>query len=186
MNQTLPDRIFICGFMGAGKSTVGRKLAHIFEQPFYDLDEYIEEQTGSSIPEIFDNEGENEFRKQERTALLSIIRSKEGIIALGGGTLQNQHIVDHIKVNGLLVFIRVSIDTVLQRVLKSDNRPMLWNEDGSMKSKEKLRTDLAELYKQRLPFYEQAEVTINSDAYDSADALVNQLAKKIKYHVALY
>jgi len=184
MNQTLPDRIFICGFMGAGKSTIGEALAEKMDLPFYDLDAFIEEQAGRSIPDIFKLEGEKKFRQHERSALLEIIRKRKGIIALGGGTLQNQHLVDHIKVNGTLVFIKASMETILQRVMRHENRPMLWNDKGEMKSKKKLRKDLKVLYNQRLPLYEQAEITINCEDFSSVEALTDQLFKKIRYHVA--
>ncbi|MDX1585898.1 MAG: shikimate kinase [Balneolaceae bacterium] len=125
MISKLPDRIFICGFMGAGKSTVGRKLAERLERTFLDLDDYIEHKADKSIPEIFEEGGEKAFRKIERRCILEIIRTFEGIVALGGGSLHNQHMLDHIKLNGLLVFIETPISVILSRIEEDANRPFL-------------------------------------------------------------
>lgn len=172
--------------MGAGKSTLGQALAAQMDLPFNDLDDYIEQQAGRPVPEIFDQEGEQEFRKAERRALLAVIRSRKGIIALGGGTLQNQHLVDHVKVNGLLVFLDVPIDTILDRIAGSTHRPLLLDEDGALKSRERLREELQALYEQRRPLYEQAEVTLQAEQYNSLEERVGALLKKIRYHVALH
>lgn len=186
MNRTIPERIFICGFMGAGKSTTGRALARKLEMSFWDIDDFIEEQAGQSIPEIFETEGEQGFRSREQSAVLDIIRQKKGVIALGGGTLQSQHLLDHIKVNGLLVYINTPMDEIIARIAGDENRPLLLDEQGKMRSESELEKDLQELYDQRRPFYEQAEITIKSDEFDDQQQLVDMLVKKIKYHVALH
>lgn len=186
MNRTLPERIFISGFMGAGKSTIGKALAQKLEQDFWDLDDFIEQEAGKPISAIFEQEGEQAFRQKEQAAVLDIIRQKKGVIALGGGTLQNQHLLDHIKVNGLLVFIDTPMDKIISRIEGDKNRPLLLDETGSMKPKTKLKEDLQKLYEKRLPFYEQAEVTVQSTAYETREKLVNGLVKKIRYHVALH
>jgi shikimate kinase len=186
MNKALPERIFIGGFMGAGKSTIGKALAQKLDRPFHDLDDYIEKQAGKCISLIFEEEGEQVFREKEKAALLDAIRNKNGIFALGGGTLQNQHIVDHIKVNGLLIFIDVPLDALLSRILDDKHRPLLLDKDGNIKPKSLLKNELQSLYEQRLPFYEQAEMTLDKTGNASANELAIRLVKKIKYHVALH
>lgn len=186
MNRTLPERIFISGFMGAGKTTIGKALAQKLEQDFWDLDDFIEQEAGLSIPAIFEKEGERAFRQKEQAAVLNIIRQKKGVIALGGGTLQNQHLLDHIKVNGLLVFIEVPMGEIIARIEGDKNRPLLLDEDGNTKPTAVLKKDLQALYEQRLPFYRQAEITVKTTDYETRDQLVNGLVKKIKYHVALH
>jgi shikimate kinase len=186
MNRTLPERTFICGFMGAGKSTIGSALAKQLEQPFHDLDSYIEARADQTIAAIFEAEGEDGFRREERSALLDLIRSTKGVIALGGGTLQNQHLTDHLKVNGLLVFIDTPLDMIMSRIAEDKNRPMLLDEKGNMKTEKVLKEELRHLRDQRLPLYEQAEVTISGAEFSALDNLVNHLLKKIKYHVALH
>ncbi len=186
MNRTLPERTFICGFMGAGKSTIGSALAKGLEQPFHDLDAFIEARAGQTIPAIFEAGGEDGFRRRERAALLDLIRQKKGVIALGGGTLQNQHLTDHVKVNGLLVFIDTPMDVIVNRISGDKNRPMLLDENGEPKPQKVLKEELQHLYNQRFPFYEQAEVAISGADFSAVDNLVEHLLKKIKYHVALH
>lgn len=186
MMKNLPERIFLCGFMGAGKSTVGKKLADRLEMTFLDLDEYIEHKAGKSIPEIFDNEGEKKFRKTERECILEIIRTYQGVIALGGGSLHNQHMVDHIKLNGLLIFIETPFSVILNRISQNKNRPLLLNEEGSVKEKDLLEKELSALYEERLPLYRQAELTVADDGERNIETLVDNLTNKIKYHVSHY
>lgn len=186
MNRTLPERIFICGFMGAGKTTLGKLLAHELEVSFVDLDGVIEKEAGRSIAAIFENEGEAAFRHKEKRALLQIIRTQKGVIALGGGTLHNQHLLDHVKINGLLVFVNTPMVQIMERIMRTKNRPLLMNESGKMKSKLELQSEMQSLYKERLPLYEQAEVTIKTEDFDSVNAMVAQMVKKIRYHVALH
>lgn len=172
--------------MGAGKSTLGRELADKLERTFLDLDDYIEHKAGKSIPEIFEKGGEKAFRKIERQCILEIIRTYEGIVALGGGSLQNQHMLDHIKLNGLLVFIETPISVILDRIDRDTNRPLLLNEEGKVKQKEILEKELSALYNKRLPLYRQSELTVTDDGEEDIETLVDQLMNKIKYHVSHY
>lgn len=186
MIKNLPDRIFLCGFMGAGKSTVGSMLSDRLDMRFLDLDDYIEEKAGKDIPNIFKEDGESTFRKIERKCILDVIRKYEGVVALGGGSLQNQHIVDHIKLNGLLIFIDTPFSLILERITEESNRPLLLNEQGTVKEKEILENELSTLYEQRLPFYQQAELSIADSDRKTAESMVNSLIKKLKNHVSHY
>lgn len=184
MINNLPERIFLCGFMGAGKSTLGRQLAQRLKMDFLDLDEIIEQESGQSIPEIFEQEGEETFRKQERSAILSITQSKKGVIALGGGSLQNQHVVDHLKLNGLLIFIDTPFSVIFERIAEDSGRPLLTDEQGELKSEELLRRQLQVLYEKRLPFYRQAVITV--DASRNLNEVMDQLIRKIENHVTYH
>lgn len=186
MISNLPDRIFLCGFMGAGKSTVGRQLAEKLELEFLDLDDKIEENAGQSIAEIFDESGESGFRTIERRAVLEVVREFEGVVALGGGSVQNQHMLDHLKLNGLLVFIETPIPVILDRISKDQNRPLLLDKYGNPKDKETLERELTALYKERLPLYEQAVITVQNDGSRSPEEMVKSLLKKIRNHVEHY
>lgn len=186
MISNLPDRIFLCGFMGAGKSTIGRKLSEKLDLDFLDLDEKIEDMAGQSIPEIFEESGENVFRTIERRALLEVVREYEGIVALGGGSVQNQHMLDHLKLNGLLVFVETPIRVILDRISEAENRPLLLDEQGNSKDKETLEQELSELYEDRLPLYKQAVLTITNDGSQTPEQLVETLIKKIRNHVEYY
>lgn len=180
----LPRKLFLCGFMGAGKSTIGKELAVSFSVPFRDLDAAIVDRAGRDIPSIFNEEGEEAFRSYERSCLLEQVRHFEGVLALGGGSLQNQQIVDHLKINGLLIFIDTSISVILDRISKDTNRPLLVDERGRVKSEEILKKELTERYEKRLPYYRQAEITIQTEHYPSLEESVNALKKMIKQHVS--
>ncbi|HKK46105.1 MAG TPA: shikimate kinase [Balneolaceae bacterium] len=186
MISNLPDLIFLCGFMGSGKSTVGRILAENLERPFLDLDDKIVDISGKEIPAIFEQEGEAEFRAIERRALLETARKFEGIVALGGGSLQSQHMVDHLKLKGLLVFIETPISVILSRISEDKNRPLLLNEHGDPKKKEILKQQLQALYNERLPLYQQAVIKVVNDGGKSPKELVKILLKKIRNYVEYY
>lgn len=172
--------------MGAGKSVIGRRLANELEVSFLDLDKKIESETGQSIPQIFNREGEVGFRAVERRTLMQVIREFEGVISLGGGSLQTQHLVDHIKLNGLLVFIQTPISVILDRILDDENRPLLLDKQGDPKGKGQLKNELTALYEQRLPFYEQAVISIKNDGNKTVKKITEQLLNKIKNHVEYY
>lgn len=172
--------------MGAGKSTIGKKLARNMELPYRDLDDWIEEQENRSIREIFEEFDEAVFRELERKYLLKLIRNYEGVLSLGGGTLHNQHIVDHIKLNGLLIFIETPFSVILNRILSGRERPLLLDEDGEPKDRQIVEKDLKELYESRLPYYEQAEIKISNPNDRPPGEAVKELVKKIRNHVASY
>lgn len=186
MISNLPDRIFICGFMGAGKSVIGQKLANQLELSFLDLDDAIEEKSRRTIKEIFKKSGEAEFRLIERHTLLEAAREFKGVVALGGGSLQNQHMVDHIKLNGLLVFIETPVSVILDRLSKDEDRPLLLDKDGNRKDRDTQQEELEALYAERLPLYEQAVIRVVNDGSQSPGQLVKVLLKKIRNHVEYY
>ena len=186
MISNLPDIIFLCGFMGSGKSTIGRGLADSLEWPFLDLDDKIEEIAGQEIPEIFEREGEAGFRTIERRALLEVARKFKGVVALGGGSLQSQHMVDHLKLKGLLIFLETPISVILGRVSGDENRPLLLDKRGNPKNKKVLEQDLQALYDERLPFYKQAVINVANDGSKSPEQIVEILLKKIRNHVEDY
>lgn len=166
----LNQPVFLCGMMGAGKSTIGKILASKAGLPFSDLDSLIESSVNMSIPEIFDSLGEPKFRDIERRVLMEHSQKTDGVTALGGGSLQNQQLVDHIKLQGWLIFLNVPEKELIFRLKNSANRPMLENSDLAKK--------INQLLKERLPFYNQAHITINTaemDADEIADIILNKL-----------
>lgn len=177
------DSYYICGFMGAGKSAIGSMLAKKIELPFHDLDKYLVHKEGKKIPEIFKVNGEKYFREKEREYLLDLTRSFKGVVALGGGALQNQYIVDHLKVHGLLIFLDTPMDVILDRVLTNPNRPIVRNEEGEIKSRETLKIELETLYSFRIEFYKQAAVKLTTSGNEQKEVVVNRLIEKIKNHV---
>lgn len=174
---------FLCGFMGAGKSAIGSLLAKSLGLPFHDLDKYLVRKEGMQISEIFELKGEKYFRELEWKYLLELTRSFTGVVALGGGALQNQHVVDHLKIHGLLIYLDTPLDIILDRVLKKPTRPIVRNKSGEIKNREILKIELETLYSSRIEYYKQAEVKITTSGNENKKEVLNRLIDKIKKHV---
>lgn len=178
--------IIFCGFMGAGKSRIGRLAAIRLGFHFEDLDEVISESLNESISSIFLKYGEPYFRKLEKKMLLSRIDEKSRILSLGGGTLQNQQIVDLIKEKNLLVFISPPFDEIVKRVSGNEKRPLVLDKNGNPKTFDVLYDDLWKLYTDRLKFYDQAHIKVETDpswdSYQSTNYLI-QFLKEYDYQV---
>lgn len=167
-----PKIIFLCGFMGAGKSYLGRLLAAALNVPFADLDNRIKRLTGKEITQLFKTGGETGFRKMEREVLQKLIDDFSGVVALGGGSLQNQQLVENVKRNGLLIFIETPMPVIIQRIKEDTTRPMLLDESGNVKKRNRLKSELQSLYEERLPLYKQADLTVINDVQKKADEII--------------
>lgn len=115
--------IFLCGFMGCGKSTVGAKLSKLLNVPFTDMDTYIEQQAGRTIPEIFAQDGESHFRDLETQAVRDLSQ-REGIIACGGGAMLREINAQIAAEHGTVVFLDVPFKTCYVRIANTD-RPIV-------------------------------------------------------------
>jgi shikimate kinase len=173
-----PQPLYLCGMMGSGKTTVGHVLASRLGFPFQDLDNLIEEKTGKSIPEIFEDEGEQGFRKIERKTILEVTANPEGIIALGGGSLQNQHLTDHIKLSGWLVYLHAPADEIARRLHHEKDRPMIKNDADNITE---LRNKITSLIDQRKPYYSQAHMTIQTMG-QTPDQIVTKIIDKLSFY----
>lgn len=180
IDNLLTQPLFLCGMMGSGKSTIGKTLAQKLSVPFHDLDNLIEKKSGKSIPEIFERDGEDRFRQIEKDLIIQLAQTAKGIIALGGGTLQNQQITDHIKLNGWLVFLDCKPDTLYNRLKESSNRPMI-----SSLSNESLKLKITTLLNDRLKFYEQAHFSVDCNDKD-VDTILEELIQKLKFYDQRY
>ena len=177
------DSFFLTGFMATGKSTIGRKLAEKLHRPFVDLDYQIIETEGRSIKKIFEQDGEKYFRKCEWDQLKRITREFKGVVALGGGALHNQQVVDHLKLSGLLIYLKTPLEVITERVLRNTKRPIVLDEYGKIKSKEILLTELKILYSKRIDYYEQAQIILESSGYETKEDQAQRLIEKIKHYV---
>lgn len=148
--------VFLIGPMGAGKSTIGRLLAKELKYPFKDSDREIEARTGADIPWIFDVEGEEGFREREEAMIAELVQENGIILATGGGVVMREANRKALSANGLVVYLRTSVDQQLQRTSKDRQRPLLLNADP-----EKV---LRDLMARRDPLYSEiADVTIDTD-----------------------
>ena len=142
------QNIILCGFMGCGKSTVGKKLSQALHMDFIDMDQYIAAQAGMEIPEIFSLKGENGFREMEHEAAKALSLRGGCVIATGGGALTFQRNVETFRQNGVIILLNTPLP-VLQARLKNDRkRPLLQRPDRHQ--------FIRELYCKRLPAYRQA------------------------------
>ena len=159
--------ISLIGFMGSGKSSVGKELSKLLpDMELIDLDDYIEAMTGRTIPEIFGSEGESAFRELERTALENIFMTGEltgtsYILSLGGGTVTTEACRRMIRRNTTCFYLRASIDTLVSNLEQwPGDRPMLRGRNG-------LRARVKELMATRGPVYEEtAHHIIDVDGND--------------------
>lgn len=163
-------RIFLIGFMGSGKTTLGRLLAKRLGSPFIDLDDEVEQRSGRSVAQIFAALGEPAFRRLELEALRAAVRQPPAVIATGGGLPAQAGALDLMQETGLTVWIHPSFDAILRRLAATDagERPLLAD-----------RERLAALYRDRLPVYRRARLTLDVGDDESAEAVVRRLAGEL-------
>lgn len=148
--------LVLVGLMGAGKSTVGRRLATGLNLDFVDSDNEIAEAAGCSISDIFETYGESIFRDLEKRVLLRLIGSAPCVIATGGGAFINDDIRSAIKAQAVSVWLRADLDVLVERVSRRDTRPLLKSGDkGEI---------LRRLMDERYPIYSEADIVIDSNA----------------------
>lgn len=146
--------LYLCGFMGCGKSTVGNLLSAKLGMKFIDLDEYITASENCSIPQIFEKKGEKYFRKTEAAAIKKL--SGDGcVIACGGGTILNDNSAATAKENGTVIFLDVSFDKCYDRIKHDSNRPLVVNNTEQQ---------LKDIFTKRHDIYmKNSDISVNAD-----------------------
>ncbi len=142
--------VVLVGLMGAGKSTVGRKVATMLNLPFKDADNEIESAARMSVPELFDAYGEAEFRDLERRVILRLLEDGPMVLATGGGAYMNAETREAIAANGVSIWLNAELDVLMDRVSRRQNRPLLKNDDP--------RGVMQRLMNERYPIYALADV----------------------------
>lgn len=150
--------IILCGFMGCGKTTVGKRAAKLLKWDFYDFDFYIEEKTGLTVAEIFEQRGEAEFRRLETEAAAELSGKGSAVIACGGGTVLFPQNVEAFHQNGgTIILLDVPLDILQKRLENDTKRPLL--------QKPNRQEVIAGLYHKRLPLYRAAsDLTLKASA----------------------
>ena len=146
--------IVLVGLMGAGKSSVGRRLAEKLGIPFVDADQEIETAAGKTIPEIFADHGEAYFREGERRVIARLLGQGAQVLATGGGAFMNDETRARIAAEGVSVWLRAELPLLMKRVAKRPGRPLLQERDPE--------TVMRELIGKRYPIYALADVTVES------------------------
>jgi len=166
-DRQLTQSLVLVGLMGAGKSTVGRRLAQALDVQFSDCDDEIAKAAGMSIPEIFERLGEAHFRDGERRVLGRLLQGAPVVLATGGGAFVSPENRVQIAAGGVSIWLRADLDTLWGRVSGRAGRPLLQAENP--------KQVLADLLEARRPAYEQADFVVDSQANNSHDVVVQEI-----------
>ncbi|MFZ2223428.1 MAG: shikimate kinase [Candidatus Deferrimicrobium sp.] len=159
--------VVLVGFMGSGKSSVGRELSRRFGAPFVDVDERIESAAGSTIRDLFAREGEPAFREREKAALRDALSVKGCVIATGGGAFSDEENRVLLRSYAPVVYLEAAVETLLERLAGDLGRPLLRGADRE----EVVRA----LLSRRVPGYRTADVTVRTDGR-TVDEVAGQVA----------
>jgi shikimate kinase len=168
--------VVLVGLMGAGKSSIGRRLAQRLGLPFLDADTEIEKAAGMTIPEIFEKHGEPYFRSGEVRVVARLLDGGPQVLATGGGAYMNEETRARIRAQGVSVWLKADLDVLLKRVRRRADRPLLKADDPA----EVLRR----LMDQRHPVYAEADLTVVSREASHED-IVDDVIAAIAGHVAM-
>ena len=161
--------VFLCGFMGCGKTTTGQILAAKLGVHYIDMDEYIIKKENKSIPEIFSQNGEAYFRMKE-TEAVSELAQHDAVIACGGGAMINDKNAEIARSNGVVVFLDVPFNVCYDRISGDSNRPLIANNT---------KQQVEEIYNSRYKIYRKnSSVTVNAD--NSPSVVADEIKKSIQ------
>lgn len=170
-----PRTLVLVGLMGAGKSSIGRRLATRLGLPFRDADHEIEAAAGQTIDEIFAQHGEAAFREGERKVIARLLSEPVHVLATGGGAFVDPRTRALVAERGLSIWLKADLDELHRRVMRRTNRPLLKRGDP--------RAILAGLIEARHPIYAEAEITIFSGDC-SPDDMVDRVIEALESHMA--
>jgi 3-dehydroquinate synthase len=166
------NRIFLVGLMGAGKTTVGRALAKKLNKRFIDSDHEIEARTGASIPLIFEIEGEEGFRQREADVIRDLTALDDIVLATGGGAVLRAENREHLKARGTVIYLRASVNSILQRTSHDKNRPLLRTADP--------RKRIEELAREREPLYQEVADIVIDTGRPNVQSLIQTILAKLE------
>jgi shikimate kinase len=146
--------VVLVGMMGAGKSSIGRRLAAELGIPFVDADSEIEKAAGMSIPEIFESQGEGIFRAGETRVIARLLEAGPQVLATGGGAFMNDQTRALVRQRGISIWLKADLDVLMRRVKRRTDRPLLKNGDPA--------ETLERLMRERDPVYAEADITVLS------------------------
>ena len=168
----VPSNIFLIGPMGAGKSTIGRRLAAAVDKVFVDADHALEDRTGVEIPLIFELEGEAGFRKRESDLLAQLVTREGIVLATGGGVVLSAHNRAHLAEHGFVVYLDAPIDLLVARVARDRHRPLMQTADP--------KATMQEIMRIRDPLYrESADIVVRS-THRSSRFVVKEILQRIE------
>lgn len=174
--------IFLTGFSGSGKSTIGPLVANSLGYDFVDLDKAIETGAGKSINRIFAEEGEAFFRELELRTLEGIVSRKDMVVSLGGGVLENDRCLEIIRKHGTLVYLKSDPAILTARLQHKTDRPLMKAPDGSRLSREAIEDRIRALLEKREPRYMKADLVVVTDS-KKIGLTVEELTRKIERYI---
>ena len=163
--------ICIIGLMGSGKSIIGADLSKLYKLEYYDSDVEIEKKCNSKINDIFKNHGEKYFRDIEEDVCLKLLKLENCVISLGGGAIISQKVRNIIKKYSFSIYLKVDIDTLVNRLKKSKKRPLLQNTNN--------KKILENLYSERKRYYNNADLVVENNYLK--DDIINIVKSKIDF-----
>ena len=169
-------KVFLIGYMGSGKSTAGSELAKKLRMDFSDLDEFIEKEYNQTIEELFDERGEDEFRKIEYNALKSFLDKDNIVVSVGGGTPCFYDSMDLMNNNGVTVYLKMSVDSLANRLMNAKKKHPLIRDMSEFDLKNFITSNL----EKREPFYLKAQYKVKGK-----NLVVNELAEFIMKEVGV-
>ena len=175
----MKSNVVLIGFMGTGKTSIGKLLAVKLGCAFVDLDHKIEADTKMKIPDIFKNYGEAHFRELERQAVKDVSQRRGIVIATGGGTVKDAENVRLLKQNGIIICLTASIDEILNRTVQKGERPVL---DDRQQTDGDRRMAIEKLIDERREFYDQADYKVDTTDW-SPMQIINDICYYLKDEV---
>ena len=168
----LKSNLILIGFMGTGKTSLGKLLAEKLGRGFIDIDQKIEQDAGLSIPQIFEKHGEKYFRELEKNAVKEITQRRGLVIATGGGTIKDEENLCLLKSSGVIVCLTTEPEEILRRTERRGERPMLDAEEDRL-------TTIKKLLAERQQFYSQADYTIDTTDWSPLQ-IMNDICKRFR------
>ncbi|MHA2116706.1 MAG: shikimate kinase [Candidatus Thorarchaeota archaeon] len=173
MKVSAAQNIALIGFMATGKSTIGRALANSTGRQFFDTDTLVEKITGKPITRIFDEEGEEAFRRLEAEVVCNVCKNESSVISFGGGVVLSSLNVEMMRKTSVVVLLRATVETILERSGSISVRPLLNVKEDEVKKR------ITELLEDRCAAYETAmDVVIDTDD-QNAKEVVNEIMRRL-------
>ena len=174
-HRSFPKTVVLVGLMGAGKTSIGRRLAARAGLPFVDADNEIAAAAGCSVEDIFELHGEAAFRDGERRVIARLLQGPRHVLATGGGAYMDPETRKHIRECGVSVWLRAELDTLVRRTSRRSDRPLL---KGGRQ-----RHVLTRLMEQRYPIYAEADIVVDSSD-DPAEQTVDRVVAALDTYLA--
>ncbi len=163
--------IYLTGFMGSGKSTIGALLAKKLERDFVDIDFIIEKQAGKVVSDIFKVHGESFFRSIEKSVVADCVLKRGLVVSLGGGTLLDEDNLKQVKSSGILLYLSTTPEEIWARIHNTNKRPLLQDKSGGMIGDDEAMKRIENLLRSREEGYNKADIIIPTTGLETEEVV---------------